>query len=49
VQVEAKAGSLLETASLAVGVFLEMEWESVVLAWVSPLQEEVDLTAPDAS
>ena len=48
-QAGVKAGSLLETASPAAGEFLEMEWESVALAWVSPLQEEVEWVAPDAS
>ena len=48
-RVGAKVGSLPETASPAVGVFPEMEWESAVLGWASPLQEEAEWAAPDAS
>jgi hypothetical protein len=46
VEAGAKAVSRLETASPAVGVFLEMEWESVALARVSLWQ---GAGAPDAS
>ena len=49
VEAGAKAGSRLETASRAVGVFPETEVESAAWAWVSLLEEAAEWATPGAS